>query len=233
MITIRRSADRGHFDHGWLNTHHTFSFGQYRDEQHMGFRSLRVINEDRVQGGQGFGEHGHRDMEIISYVISGELAHKDSMGNGSTLRAGDLQRMSAGSGVRHSEFNASPTRTAHFYQIWIIPEREGIEPGYEELRASGEAPRGEFRLVAAPEPVDGALRLHQDARLYLATLDADDRVTHELAPGRHAWVQVIRGRVRLGEEDLDAGDGAAISEESEIAIAAVEDDSEIMLFDLA
>ena len=197
MLQIRRSDDRGHFDHGWLNTYHTFSFGHYRDPNHVAFRSLRVMNEDRVAAGAGFGEHGHADMEIISYVLEGGLEHRDSMGNGSVLGPGMFQRMSAGTGVQHSEFNTSQTEPLHFYQIWVLPERPGIEPGYEEHAVSEADVRNRLHLVAARTPSDGAMRVHQDVSLYLGRFDAGVQHEHELAEGRHAWVQVTRGAIAL------------------------------------
>jgi redox-sensitive bicupin YhaK (pirin superfamily) len=231
MIQIRRAKDRGHADHGWLDTSHTFSFADYYDPQHMGFRALRVINEDKVAPGAGFPTHPHRDMEIITYVLSGGVAHKDSMGNGSTIRPGEVQRMSAGTGVTHSEFNASKDEPLHFLQIWIVPERRGIEPSYEQ-RAFSEAERkGRLRLVAAPDGKDGAVTIHQDAKLYASLLPRGGTAEHALLPGRHAWLQVARGKVALGKEELAQGDGAAISDEREVRISAVED-AEILLFDL-
>jgi redox-sensitive bicupin YhaK (pirin superfamily) len=232
MIQIRRSAERGHFDHGWLDTRHTFSFGDYYDTNHMGFRSLRVINEDRVQPGQGFGMHAHRDMEIVTYVLEGALEHKDSMGNGSIIRAGELQRMSAGTGVRHSEYNPSNKELVHFYQIWLLPKQKGLEPSYEELAASKGEQSGGFRLVASPDGADGGLTIHQDARLYLASLAPGEGVAHELQRGRAAWLQVLRGKVTLLGNDLSAGDGVAITEENDIAVQAGVA-SEVLLFDLA
>jgi quercetin 2,3-dioxygenase len=232
MIRIRKAAERGHFDHGWLDTYHTFSFGDYYDPAHMGFRSLRVINDDRVQPGQGFGMHGHRDMEIVTYVLDGALAHKDSMGNGSILRAGELQRMTAGTGVRHSEFNPSDREGVHLYQIWLLPERRGLEPSYEELALGEEEKRGRFRLVASPEGAEGGLTIHQDACLYLASLLPGQTVSHEIERGRAAWLQVLRGRVDLLGNDLSAGDGVAITDEKAIAVGAVVP-SEVLLFDLA
>ncbi len=232
MLTVRRSADRGRFDHGWLDTRHTFSFGEYRDARHMGFRALRVLNEDRVASGAGFPTHGHRDMEIVSYVLSGALEHRDSLGNGSVLRPGTFQRMSAGSGVRHSEFNHSPTDPLHFYQVWILPERAGIDPGYEERSFAPQAKHNRLARVASRDGRDGALTLHQDAEIYLAELDAGASVRHDLAPERHAWVQVLRGRVTVNGTSLAEGDGAAVSQESVLTITA-DEAAEVMLFDLA
>lgn len=232
MITIRRSNERGHFNHGWLDTNHTFSFGAYQDPEHMGFRALRVMNEDRVRPGEGFGEHGHKDMEILSYVLEGGLEHRDSLGNGSVLRPGMFQRMTAGSGIRHSEFNASDTEPVHFYQIWLFPERDGLEPGYEERAYSDEDKHNRLLLVAAREAKNGALTIHQDASVYLAALDAGAYVSHALAEGRHTWIQVLRGLVTVNGEVLNISDGAAISDETNLEIRATED-SEVLLFDLA
>ena len=232
MITVRRSGDRGHFDHGWLDTRHTFSFADYRDPAHMGFRSLRVINEDRVQPGQGFGKHPHRDMEIVSYVVSGALAHEDSMGNGSAIRPGEVQRMSAGTGVVHGEFNQSRTEPVHFLQIWILPASQGLPPGYEQKRFPDEEKRGRLRLVASPDGAGGSVTVHQDARLYAALLAPGQAVTHPLAQGRHAWVQVIRGEVEASGERLSAGDGAALSGEKALSLCGVAD-AEVLVFDLA
>jgi redox-sensitive bicupin YhaK (pirin superfamily) len=231
MITIRKAEERGHFDFGWLNTYHTFSFGEYYDPLNMGFRSLRVINEDFVHAGRGFPTHGHRDMEIITYVLEGGLAHKDSMGNGSIIRPGDVQRMSAGTGVMHSEANPSKDEAVHLLQIWILPSETGIEPGYEEKKFEDEEKRGRLRLVASPDGRDGSVRIHQDASLYAALLDSTEQVAHELKPGRHAWLQVARGRVELNGQPLKQGDGAAISEERQLTIIGIEQ-AEVLLFDL-
>jgi redox-sensitive bicupin YhaK (pirin superfamily) len=232
MIHIRKAAERGHFDHGWLDTWHTFSFGDYFDPDNMGFRALRVINDDRVDPGQGFGMHGHRDMEIVTYVLEGALEHRDSMGNGSVLRPGELQRMSAGTGIRHSEFNPSRTEPVHLYQIWLLPARNGLKPSYEQ-RGFGEAERqGRLRLVASPDGADGLLTIQQDARLYLSTLGAGQAVSHALPPGRHAWLQVLRGQVALNGQPLTEGDGAAVSAEKELDIRS-DDGGEVLLFDLA
>ena len=232
MIRVRRSGERGQFDHGWLDTRHTFSFAGYYDPAQMGFRALRVINEDRIRPGQGFGTHGHRDMEIVTYVLEGALAHRDSLGTGSVLRAGELQRMTAGTGITHSEFNASATEPVHLYQIWLRPEREGLEPSYEQRAIPGSETRGRLRLVAAPDGRDGALVIRQDARLYLASLEAGQEVEHGLRPGRHAWVQVLRGGLDLDGQALSAGDGAAISDATGLAIRAA-GPAEVLLFDLA
>ena len=232
MITVRKSEDRGRFDHGWLDTRHTFSFAGYQDPKHMGFRALRVMNEDRVAPGQGFGTHGHRDMEIVSYVLDGALEHRDSMGNGSVLQRGMLQRMSAGTGVMHSEFNHSPEAPVHFYQIWLLPERANIEPGYEEKSYANGEKRNRLQLVAARDGRENALRVHQDVELYLGELEDGREVRHKLRPDRHAWLQVLRGAVTLNGVALAAGDGTAVSDEAELVIAA-SSAAEVMLFDLA
>jgi redox-sensitive bicupin YhaK (pirin superfamily) len=232
MITIRKSEDRGHFSHGWLDTYHTFSFDQYYDPAHMHFRSLRVINEDRVAPGQGFPTHSHRDMEIITYILSGALEHRDSMGNGSVIRPGDVQRMSAGSGVSHSEFNPSDSEAVHLLQIWILPESRGRAPSYEEKSFSEDERRGRLRLVASEDGRGGSVTIHQDARLYAAILDAGAAVQHPLGANRYAWLQVARGAISLNEMELQQGDGAAVSNETYLKIVAQES-TEIMLFDLA
>jgi redox-sensitive bicupin YhaK (pirin superfamily) len=232
MIRLRRSADRGHFDHGWLDTRHTFSFADYDDPAHRGFRQLRVINEDRVQPGQGFGTHFHRDMEILSYVLEGALEHRDSLGTGSVIRPGEVQRMTAGTGVRHSEFNPSSSEPVHFLQIWIFPERRGLAPGYEQKAFPAESRRGTLRLIASRDGRDGSLTIHQDAAVYASLLSAGERVERAIAPGRHGWLQVARGTVRLGGQELFAGDGAAVSEETRVAVEGVSD-AEVLLFDLA
>ena len=232
MIRIRKAGERGHFDHGWLDTYHTFSFGDYYDPAHLGFRSLRVINDDRVQPGQGFGMHGHRDMEIVTYVLDGALEHRDSLGSGSVLRPGELQHMTAGTGVRHSEFNPSDREWVHLYQIWLLPERGGLKPSYEQKAFPEEERRGTLRLVASPTGDQGSLTVRQDARLYLATLKAGEAVAHALNPGRHAWLQVLRGTVALNGRPLSAGDGGAVSDEEKLEVRG-QDDAEVMLFDLA
>jgi redox-sensitive bicupin YhaK (pirin superfamily) len=231
MIDVRHAKERGHAKDAWLDTWHTFSFGGYYDEGSMGFRVLRVINEDTVAPGQGFPLHGHRDMEIISYVLEGGLAHKDSLGTGSVIRPGDVQRMSAGTGVRHSEFNASPTAPVHFLQIWIEPARTGIAPGYEQKAFAEADKRGRLRLVASPDGAKDSLTIHQDARLYATVLAPGQAVAHPLARGRHAWVQVTRGTLTVGGEPLAQGDGAAISDEATISLVG-ETDAEALLFDL-
>jgi quercetin 2,3-dioxygenase len=232
MMQVRKSADRGHADHGWLNTYHTFSFADYQDPAHMGFRSLRVINEDRVQPGMGFGTHGHRDMEIVSYVLDGALEHRDSMGNGQVLRPGEFQRMSAGTGVRHSEFNPSATEPVHFYQIWLLPLSDGIKPSYEQKFYAESEKQGRLRMVASPDGAEGSLTIHQDAKVYLSTLNPGDSVNHTMLAGRHAWLQVLRGAVRVDGELLDTSDGLAVSDERSLAIVG-ERPAEVMLFDLA
>ena len=232
MLIIRKSEERGHFNHGWLNTYHTFSFDQYYDPRFMGFRSLRVINEDFVAAARGFPTHGHRDMEIITYVLEGELAHKDSMGNGSIIRPGEVQRMSAGTGVRHSEANPSKDESVHLLQIWILPSEEGIKPSYEQKNFTDDEKLGRLRLVASPDGSDGSVTIHQDARIFASLLDDSQQVTHQLEPNRHAWVQVARGRAEVNGKPLNQGDGAALSNESQLAIAGLEP-SEILLFDLA
>jgi redox-sensitive bicupin YhaK (pirin superfamily) len=231
MIRIRKAADRGHFNHGWLDTYHTFSFGDYYDPANMGFRSLRVINDDRVDPGQGFGMHGHREMEIVTYVLEGALEHKDSMGNGSIIKAGALQRMTAGTGVRHSEFNPSHKDPVHLYQIWLLPRQNGLKPSYEELPPT-QPVTGRWRLAASPDGADGSLTIHQDARLYLASLLPRQSLSQAIEPGRAVWLQVLRGNVKLGQNALSTGDGASITEESAIALDAT-GPSEVLLFDLA
>ena len=230
-IIVRRAAERGHGDHGWLDTWHTFSFSDYYDPRFMGFRVLRVINEDTVAPGGGFPTHGHRDMEIISYVLEGGLEHRDSLGTGSVIRPGDVQRMSAGTGVRHSEFNASRTAPVHFLQIWIEPAAAGIAPGYEQKAFAEADKRGRLRLVASPDGADGSVTIHQDARVYATRLEAGEEVEHKLAPGRHAWVQVTRGALTVGGRRLARGDGAAISGEPAVTLAG-EPGTEALLFDL-
>ena len=231
MIRVRKSEDRGVGRHGWLTTHHTFSFANYYDEQHMGFRDLRVINEDTVAPARGFGAHQHADMEIISIVMEGALAHRDSTGGEGVLRRGEVQRMSAGSGVVHSEFNGSETEPVHFFQTWILPAKRGITPSYEQKLIPEEERRGRLRVLAAPGGEDGAVDINQDARLYAAILDAGQEVTHRLAPGRGAWLQVARGNVDLNGTALAPGDGAAIEDEAELRIAS-SGGAEILLFDL-
>ena len=232
MIIVRPGAERGHFDHGWLDTYHTFSFASYHDPQHMGFRSLRVINEDRVKPGEGFGTHAHRDMEILTWVLEGALEHKDSMGNGSIIRPGDIQRMSAGTGVTHSEFNPSREEPVHLLQIWLLPRQRGLTPGYEEKRFAPETRRGGLRLIAARDGRADAVTIHQDADLWTALLEPGESVRHALEAGRHAWLHVAGGTVTANGVKLGAGGGAAFSDEKAIEVKA-SDRAEILLFDLS
>ncbi len=232
MITVRKADARGHFDHGWLDTRHTFSFASYDDPEHMGWSELRVINEDRVQPGEGFGRHGHRDMEIVSWVLEGELAHRDSTGGGGVLRPGEVQRMSAGTGVQHSEFNGSKERPVHFLQIWIIPDRSGYAPSYEQKAVPEAARRGRLALIASPDGADGSTTIHQDARVYATLLGGDERLSHPLATGRRGWVQVARGQVAVNGQVLSAGDGAALSDERAIELAGQGAPTEALVFDL-
>lgn len=232
MITIRPAEQRGHADHGWLDSHHTFSFADYYDPDHMGFRSLRVINDDRVQSGKGFGTHPHRDMEIISYVIEGALSHRDSMGTGSVIKPGDVQRMSAGSGVTHSEFNDSQTEPVHFLQIWLLPAERGISPSYEQKAFSREEKLGRLRLVASPDGRDGSVLIHTDAAVYAGIFEAGQASELPLAKGRHAWVHVVQGSVRVNGRDLKEGDGAAFSDEPAVRVEGV-NQGEVLVFDLA
>ena len=231
MIEIRKSAERGYADHGWLKSFHSFSFADYYDPQYVQFGPLRVINEDRVAPGMGFGTHAHRDMEIISYVLEGELAHKDSMGNGSVIRPGDVQRMSAGTGVRHSEYNHAAHDTTHFLQIWIMPAQNGIEPGYEEKHFEAADKRGKLRLVASQDGADGSVVVHQDVRLYAGLFDGEEAATLALAPGRRAYVYVARGRVLINGTALEAGDAARLESVGEVALSGG-DEAEVLVFDL-
>ena len=231
MLSVRKAEDRGHANHGWLDSHHTFSFADYHDPQEMGFGALRVINEDRVQPGMGFGTHGHRDMEIVSYVLQGALQHKDSMGTGSVIKPGDVQRMSAGTGVMHSEFNASQNDLVHFLQIWIVPKFTGIKPSYEQKYFSPEDKRGRLRIVAAPDGREDSVAINQDANIYATLLDGDEEVSHTLLPGRRAYVHVATGKLRVNGELLAAGDGAKISGESKVVLQAA-GGGEALLFDL-
>jgi quercetin 2,3-dioxygenase len=228
MLQIRLRNERGHFDHGWLNTYHTFSFDRYYDPRHLGFRALRVINEDRVAPAQGFGTHPHRDMEIITYILEGALEHKDSMGTGSIIRPGEIQRMSAGTGVTHSEFNPSRTEPVHLLQIWILPEASGIKPSYEQKQFSRDEIRGKLRLIASREPVGEAVKIHQDVRLFTTLLDGQT-IKYDLPKDRYAWVQIARGTMKLNGTVLEAGDGAAASEESGLELSGA---GEALLFDL-
>lgn len=232
MITLRKANDRGHADYGWLNTYHTFSFGPYRDPNQMGFRALRVMNEDRVVPGEGFGTHAHYNMEIVSYVLSGALEHKDSMGNGEVLQPGEFQRITAGSGITHSEFNPSDSQPTHFYQIWLLPETKDLDPSYQQQRFDEAELTGALRLVASPGGDEGSLTIHQDARIYLSKLPESESVEHQIPASRHAWLQVLRGSVELNGENLETSDGAAISEEDQLTISATTP-AELMLFDLA
>lgn len=231
MITIRKSAERGHFDHGWLNTFHTFSFDQYLDRRYMGFRSLRVINEDFVAPGRGFPTHGHRDMEIITYILEGALKHQDSMGNGSVIRPGDVQRMTAGTGVQHSEQNASDTDAVHLLQIWILPAEKNLTPGYEQKTFSIEERQGQFRLVASPNGDEGSVMIHQDARVFASVLGTGEDISFKMESLRYAWVQVARGSINVNGDRADQGDGCVVVGESELKIVANEA-AELLLFDL-
>jgi quercetin 2,3-dioxygenase len=231
MITVRKSGDRGLADHGWLRSFHTFSFADYQDPRHMGFGPLRVINEDRVQPGAGFGTHGHRDMEIISYVLDGALEHKDNMGNGSVIRPGDVQRMSAGRGVMHSEFNPSDKNVVHFLQIWIEPSVRGIDPSYEERRFDAGTKRGKLTLISSPDGRDGSVKIHQDALLYAVLLDGTESASHRLAGGRRAYVHVARGSVTVNGQSLEAGDALKATETADIVLEGGKQ-AEVLLFDL-
>ena len=232
MIIVRPAQERGNANFGWLDSKHTFSFGSYYDPNYMGFADLRVINEDKVQPGKGFGTHSHKDMEIISYVLEGELKHKDSIGNGSVIRPGDVQRMSAGTGIAHSEFNASNTDGVHFLQIWILPQTKGIQPSYEQKHFSVEDKQGKLKLVASPDGRDNSVTIHQDANLYVAVLNNGDRVNHSSDNNRSLWLQVTRGSVDINGKSLGTGDGAGITQETEIEIVATSDNTEVLLFDL-
>jgi len=232
MLTIRRHDERGRSDLGWLDSRHTFSFGQYRDPRYMSFRTLRVINEDRVAPGQGFSAHDHKNMEIISYVLNGSLEHKDSLGSGSVILPGEVQRMTAGTGITHSEYNPSPSQSVHFLQIWILPERNGIEPSYEQRQFAAAEKQARLRVVASPDGRQGSVMVHQDVCLYLSHLGAGDTVLHPIAEGRHAWVQIASGAVTLNGRQLVAGDGASLSAEDRAEIGA-DTGAEVLLFDLA
>ena len=231
MIQIRRAAERGHFDHGWLDTFHTFSFGDYHDPAHMGFRDLRVINEDRVAPGQGFPTHGHRDMEIVTYILEGALQHRDSIGTGSIIRPGEVQRMTAGTGVTHSEYNASQAEPVHLLQIWILPAAPGLRPSYEQKSFPAEGRRGRWQLVGSPDGRDGSVTIHQDVTLQLAELAPGESIEYALAPGRSAWLQLARGSVTLDGHTLATSDGAAISEVPSLRVTG-RDAAEVLLFDL-
>lgn len=232
MLKIRKAADRGHANHGWLDSHHTFSFADYHDPENMGFRALRVINDDRVDGGQGFGSHPHREMEIISYVLDGALEHKDSTGTGAIIRPGDVQRMSAGTGIVHSEKNASRSDEVHFLQIWIIPTDRGVAPGYAQKAFTDEDKRGRLRLVVSHDGDEGSITMHSDARVYAGLFKSGESADLPLAPGRHAWLQVARGAIRVGGTDLSEGDGVAISDEPNLHIEGTTG-GEVLVFDLA
>jgi redox-sensitive bicupin YhaK (pirin superfamily) len=232
MITIRKANDRGHADHGWLNSYHTFSFADYHDPSHMGYRALRVINEDRVAPGQGFGTHAHRDMEIVSYVLAGELEHKDSMGNGEVLRPGEFQRITAGTGITHSEFNPSSSQPSHFYQIWLLPERKGLQPSYEQKRFDPSMRKNQWQLVASRDGADGSLMIHQDAKIFLADLGAGYSLSRPVSGNRHIWLQVLRGSLTVNDQPLQTSDAIAASDESMLTIQS-DSDAEVMLFDLA
>lgn len=232
MLSVRKSADRGFADHGWLKSHHSFSFAGYHDPRHMGWGNLRVINEDRIAPGMGFGTHGHRDMEIISYVLAGELAHRDSLGNVVGIPPGDVQRMSAGRGVTHSEFNHAPQQTTHFLQIWILPDVQGIEPGYEQTHFSDADKRGRLCLVASPDGGQGSVRIHADARVYAGLLDGGEAATIDLAPGRKGYVQVLRGAVQVNGLQLQSGDAVQADQEAVLQLDHGQD-AEVLVFDLA
>jgi redox-sensitive bicupin YhaK (pirin superfamily) len=232
MIEVRKSDERGHAEHGWLNSYHSFSFADYYDPQHMGFGALRVINEDRIAPGTGFGAHGHRDMEIISYVLEGELAHKDNIGNGSVIRPGDVQRMSAGRGVMHSEFNHSQEHPTHFLQIWIEPNVHGITPGYEEKRFEEGEKKGCLRLIASPDGTQGSVTIHQDAKIYAGLFNESERALYSLAAGRRVYVHVVRGEIRINDVELKAGDALKAADIETIQVSQGHD-AEILLFDLA
>lgn len=232
MIKIRKSAERGGGNYGWLDTKYTFSFNNYYDPAFMNFRNLRVINEDWVEPNQGFGTHGHADMEIITYVIEGALAHKDSTGGSEVLRPHEVQRMTAGSGIRHSEFNPSETEKVHLYQIWILPEKDGLEPGYEQTYFAPETKKGKLKLVASPGGDDGSVKINQDVKLYSSILEPGETVRLELSENRHAWIQIVKGSLSLNGEILQTSDGAAISDERVLQIESLEDGTEFLLFDL-
>jgi redox-sensitive bicupin YhaK (pirin superfamily) len=232
MIAIRNSGERGHFSHGWLDTYHTFSFGDYYDPQHTSFRSLRVMNEDRIAPAMGFPMHGHRDMEIVTYVLSGAIQHQDSLGNGGVLRPGEFQHMTAGRGIRHSEFNPSTSEPVHLYQIWLLPRAEGLAPRYEQTTFDAAGRENRWQLVASPNGAAGSLPIEQDAKIFLGNTAAEEKLAYPIGAGRHAWLQVLRGAVRVGDAKLTVGDGVAISNETSLEIASPEP-SELMLFDLA
>jgi len=232
MLTIRKSEERGHANHGWLDSYHSFSFASYYDPQHMAFRSLRVINQDQIDGGKGFGTHPHRDMEIITYMLDGALEHKDSMGNGSVIRVGDVQRMSAGTGITHSEFNASATEAAHLLQIWILPNQENVKPSYEQIFFSREEKLNQLRLIAAPDGRDRSVTIHQDAYIYASILEDGAEVTHQINQNRYAWIQVASGRVLVGDLALSAGDAISSDQVGDLKLIG-QGNAEILVFDLA
>lgn len=233
MVTLRKAEERGHANRGWLNSNFTFSFADYHDPAHMGFRSLRVINDDVIQGGKGFGAHAHRDMEIITYVLEGGLTHRDSMGEQRTVEPNTIQAMSAGTGVVHSEFNASPNEPVHLLQIWIVPAEEDVEPSYQQISFDAEEKQGRLRLLAGPEHVEGSALIHQDARVYACALDSGAHIEMPIAPGRHAWVQVASGNAVLNGHPLKTGDGAAISKEDKLRLEGAGEGAELLLFDLS
>jgi redox-sensitive bicupin YhaK (pirin superfamily) len=232
MITVRHAGERGTANLGWLDSRHTFSFGHYYDPNQMGFGPLRVINEDRVRAGGGFDTHGHRDMEIISYVLEGALEHKDSIGTGSVIRPGDVQVMSAGTGIRHSEFNHSKKDPVHFLQIWVMPDRQGLKPRYDQKNFPDMGKRGRLRLVGSPDGRDGSIIIHQDAEIYASLLASGEAVTHVLRPGRRGWVQVVRGAIEVNGQSVSAGDGVAVRDEPELTVRSRADGSEVLVFDL-
>ena len=232
MITVRPGNERGVANFGWLDSRHTFSFGNYYDQSHMGFGPLRVINEDRVQPGQGFGTHAHQDMEIISYVLEGALEHKDSIGTGSVIRPGDVQRMSAGSGIRHSEFNPSKSEPVHFLQIWLIPDKQGLPPSYEQKTFTDADKQGRMRLIASPDAVDGSVLIHLDAKVYASRLNKGDKVSYALKPGRLIWIQLARGAIVMDGEELKTGDGVAVEDERDLTLTGRLDGTELLLFDM-
>lgn len=232
MIKIRRSNERGHANHGWLDTYHSFSFADYYDPQNMGFRDLRVINEDFIEAAQGFPTHGHRDMEIVTYVINGEVSHRDSMGNGETVKRNEVQRMTAGTGVLHSEFS-SPSETTHILQIWLLPEKRNLQPSYEQKIFTDDEKRGSLKLIASRGGDHGSIHINQDVKLYASILNGGERISLDIESGRHAWIQLISGSLSVNGNRLDAGDGAAISDEESLAIDSLADNSEFLLFDLA
>jgi len=232
MIIIRKAEERGSADYGWLKTYYTFSFNNYYDQNHMGFRSLRVINDDLVSPGQGFGKHPHNDMEILTYIIEGALEHKDSMGNGSVIKPGDIQRMSAGTGVLHSEFNPSESEPVHLLQIWIIPNQQGIKPSYEQINIKPEDKKGRLCLIASEDGSEGSVKIHQDVKVYATELEKSMKLRIHIEPERHGWIQTAKGQLQLNGIDLKAGDGAGISDEGEVILSGVDDSSEVLYFDL-